>query len=100
MSKVMVRYTVKPECVEENERLVRAVYEELAVVAPAGFSYATFKLEDGLSFLHIASNTTSGETPLASLAAFKAFTAGIRDRAATPPVTTELEEIGAFNFWP
>jgi hypothetical protein len=99
MSKVMVRYTVKPECVEENERLVRAVYEELAAVAPSALSYATFKLEDGVSFVHIASNRSEGETPLTSLAAFKAFTKDIRDRCAAPPVTTELQEIGSFSFW-
>ena len=51
MSKVMVRYKVKPERAQENERLIRAVYEELAQTTPAGLRYATFKLEDGVSFL-------------------------------------------------
>ena len=34
MRQVMVRYKVKPDRVEENEQLVRAVYEELAATAP------------------------------------------------------------------
>ncbi len=40
MRQVMVRYKVKPERVEENEALVRAVYEELAAAA-AGRASAT-----------------------------------------------------------
>ena len=36
MRQVMVRYKVKPDRVAENEALVRAVYDELGRVAPAG----------------------------------------------------------------
>ena len=50
MRQVMVRYKVKPERVEENEALVRAVYEELAAGEPDGIRYATFRLDDGVSF--------------------------------------------------
>ena len=55
MRQVMVRYKVKPELAQENERLVRAVYDELEHSAPAGLRYTTFKLEDGVSFVHLAS---------------------------------------------
>ena len=54
MRQVMVRYKVKPERVEENEELVRAVYDELGRTEPAGLRYATFKLDDGVSFVHLA----------------------------------------------
>jgi hypothetical protein len=50
----MVRYRVRPDEAERNEKLVRAVYEELHRVDPAGFRYATFRLEDGVSFVHNA----------------------------------------------
>ena len=49
MRRVMVRYKVKPDQVEANEELVRAVYEELDRTSPAGLRYATFKLADGVS---------------------------------------------------
>ena len=39
MRQVMVRYRVKPDRVEENEALVRAVYEELALREPEGLRY-------------------------------------------------------------
>ena len=55
MRQVMVRYRVKPDQVERNAELVRAVYEELArEPQPDGFRYATFRLDDGVSFVHFA----------------------------------------------
>src|SRR5215471_9556263 len=54
MPQVMVRYRVNPDRVAENEQLVRAVYDELAASQPEGLQYATFKLPDGVTFVHIA----------------------------------------------
>ena len=95
MRQVMVRYKVKPDRVAENEALVRAVYEELAATRPPGLRYATFRLPDGVSFVHIA--TVEGErNPLTETAAFGRFQADVRDRCDEPQVTTELQEIGSY----
>jgi hypothetical protein len=100
MSKIMVRYKVKPEMAQENERLVRAVYEELERTAPEGLRYATFRLEDGVSFVHIAANETDdGRSPLRDVKAFQEFQKDVRERCAEPPVTSELHEVGSFRFW-
>jgi hypothetical protein len=99
MSKVMIRYTVKPECAQENEQLIRAVYEELRSTAPAGLRYATFRMDDGVSFVHIASNETDGPTPLREIAAFQRFQQDVGERCVKPPVSVELHEIGSFGFW-
>jgi len=99
MKRVMVRYRVKPDRAAENEALVRAVYEELRQTQPAGIRYATFKLDDGVSFVHIASvETGDGRSPLADLTAFREFQEGIADRCDDPPVVAELHQIGAFGF--
>jgi hypothetical protein len=98
MRQVMVRYKVKPERVEENEELVRAVYDELARVAPAGLQYATFRLEDGVSFVHLATQSEDGPSPLTKLDAFQRFLANIRDRCDEPPATTELHAIGSYRI--
>ena len=96
MRQVMVRYKVKPDRVEENEQLVRAVYDELAATRPAGLRYATFRLEDGVSFVHVAS--VEGEhNPLAEVEAFARFQADVRDRCDEPPVVTELHEVGSYR---
>ena len=96
MRRVMVRYRVKPDQVERNEELVRAVYEELRHAAPDGFRYATFKLDDGVSFVHIA--FTEGDSPLPSLTAFSEFQEDIGERCVDPPVVTELHEVGSFRL--
>ncbi|MHB8533582.1 MAG: hypothetical protein ACYDC2_12765 [Solirubrobacteraceae bacterium] len=99
MRKVMVRYRVKQECAEENERLVRAVYEELAASATPDLHYATFKLDDGVSFVHVACNETDGESRLLEVKAFKQFLEDLHARCEEPPVTTDLHELGSFKFW-
>ena len=98
MRRVMVRYTVKPGLAEANEELVRAVYRELHEQTPDGLRYATFRLEDGLGFVHIAE--VEGEhNPLTELPAFKAFVAGIGDRCDQPPVTSGLAEVGSYRLF-
>jgi hypothetical protein len=97
MRRVMVRYKVKPDRVAENEALVRAVYDELARTQPDGFRYATFRLDDGVSFAHVAF-TEEGLNPLADVVAFEQFQENIRDRCDEAPVVTELHEIGSFRW--
>ena len=96
MKRVAVRYRVKPNQVERNEELVRAVYDELARTAPDGLRYGTFKLDDGVTFLHLAEH--GAENPLREVEAFQRFQEGIRDRCDEPPVVTELHEIGSYRL--
>ena len=98
--RVIVRYMVKPERVAENEELVRAVYDELHRIQPAGLRYATFRQNDGVSFVHFASTETEdGRNPLSDLQAFKQFQENIDDRCDEAPVVTELREIGSFRLF-
>jgi hypothetical protein len=98
MRRVMVQYKVKADRAAENERYIQAVFAQLEREKPAGLRYASFKLDDGVGFVHIASVETA-ENPLAALAAFKEFTAQIKDRCDEPPVTTTLNEIGSYRFF-
>jgi len=97
MPYVMVCYRVHPDRVTENEALVRAVYEELAASMPDGLHYATFKLPDGVTFVHLAEHDEPN--PLSTVAAFQRFQEGIRDRCDEPPAVTELTEVGSFRFF-
>ena len=97
MKPVMVRYKVKPDRVQENEALVRAVYDELARTQPDGLRYATFRLDDGVSFAHVAF-TEDGRNPLTDVAAFARFQENIRDRLEEGPVVSHLAEIGSYRF--
>jgi hypothetical protein len=96
----MVSYTLKPDRVAENERLARAVYDALRASRPAGLRYATFRLGDGVSFVHIVSHEESeGTNALTALPAFQAFAAGVKDRCVAPPVRVDLTEIGSYGFF-
>ena len=95
MTRVMVRYQVHPDRVEENIALVRAVYAELATLQPPGFRYTTYQCDDGVTFVHLA--TSEGPPPLPGLAAFQRFQDGLADRCAQPPVFAELTEVGSFG---
>jgi hypothetical protein len=98
MRQVIVRYRVKPDQAARNEELVRAVYEELHRSAPAGLRYATFQLEDGVTFVHLF-ESADGQNPLTELQAFREFQEGIRDRCDEPPVITEFREVGSFRLF-
>jgi len=99
MKRVMVRYTVKPDQAAKNGKLVRAVYDELRRTKPAGLRYATFQLDDGVSFVHLASTETEdGSNPLATVEAFKRFQENIEDRCEEGPIVTELHEIGSYRL--
>ena len=99
MKQVMVRFRVKPERAAENEELVRAVYAELHETKPTGLRYATFRLEDGVSFVHLASHDSEdGQSPLSELEAFQRFQENIADRCEEGPVVSSLREIGSYRF--
>lgn len=100
MGTVMVRYKVKSEHAERNEALVRRVYEELCETAPEGLHFATFVLEDGVSFVHVASlEDENGANPLQGVAAFRAFQDGIAERCDETPVPVGLRQVGSYRFW-
>jgi len=96
MRRVLIRYRLKPDHVKRNEELVRAVYEELHRAAPSGFRYMTFKLEDGVSFMHI-SESEGEDSPLAGLASAQEFQREIADRCEEQPVFAGLTEIGSYR---
>ena len=100
MRRLMVRYKVKADRAAENERYITSVFEQLKRDRPSGLRYASFKLDDGVSFVHIVSvETADGSNPLGALSAFKAFTAEVQDRCEEPPVTADLNEVGSYRFF-
>jgi len=97
---VLTQSRLKPERVAENERLAAAVFEALKQQQPPGLRYATFRLADGVSFMHIVSHEEAdGVNALTELPAFKAFAEGVRERCEVPPIRVELTEIGSYGFF-
>jgi hypothetical protein len=93
----IIRYTTKPEYADENERLIRAVFAELAEHDPAGLRYAAFRLEDKVSFVHVAV-LDGASNPLADSAAFAEFQRDVKDRCADGPVAADACIVGSFQL--
>ena len=66
---------------------------------PGGFGYATFKLDVGVSFVHIVNESDDEGNSLSDVKAFAKFREAIRDRCDEPPVATELHEVGSFRLF-
>jgi hypothetical protein len=98
MKATIVQYQTTPETADENERLVAAVYAELAATDPGGLRYATFRLDDGVTFVHVA--TVEGDNPLFQTAAFRAFQAGLGDRCVTGPAPSGATLVGSYGLGP
>jgi hypothetical protein len=98
MSKaVVVRYQTKEDRADENQRLIENVLAELNQNRPDGMRYASFRLADGVTFVHIG--VFDGDsTPLTEVAAFAEFQKGIGDRVAESPVPSDATLIGSYRF--
>jgi hypothetical protein len=98
MKTTVVRYQAKPERADENQRLIQAVFAELDDRKPKGFTYQTFRLEDGVSFIHVAiEHEVDDPDSLQEVPAFQAFVADIADRCDVPPVAMGATIVGAYS---
>ena len=100
MNVTIVRYKVKADRAEENIDYISTMFAELQAKAPPGLHYASFNLEDGVSFVHIAALDDGMEgNPLPQMDAFKAFVSDIKERCEEPPAATPANVVGAYNMF-
>jgi hypothetical protein len=98
MATTVVRYQAKPDRADENQRLIEAVFAELDARQPEGFTYQVFRLEDGVSFVHVASvDTDDGTNPLTTTPAFSEFVREIADRCEEGPVASGATAVGSYE---
>lgn len=91
----LVQYRVKPEKVEENQRLVEAVFSELAARAPAEVKYAVLRLGDD-TFCHFVEDRSRA---LQKLEAFSAFQYDDEARRLSAPQQTEMDVVGNYRLF-
>jgi hypothetical protein len=98
MQATVVRYQAKPGRAAENQELIEAVFVELEEREPEGFTYKVFRLEDGVSFIHVViEHDVDAPDSLQEVPAFKAFVAGIADRCEVPPLATGATIVGGYR---
>ncbi|MFJ4777979.1 hypothetical protein [Streptomyces sp. NPDC088762] len=96
--RVMIRYTVRPERVEQSVALLRAVYADLERARPRGLRYETFRLDGGGSFLAvIESEGDPVAAPHHRLASFQRYRAALSEICTEPPAVTYLDQVGSYR---
>ena len=86
-----VRYAIKPDRVDENESLCRAVFDELRAKTPDGVFYACYKEADGTTFVHLFANLREDDAEaVTGLPSFASYQAKLLDRCLTTPEATRL----------
>ncbi|MGZ3518429.1 MAG: hypothetical protein ACXVAM_14770 [Vulcanimicrobiaceae bacterium] len=96
MRYTIVQYKVKPENVNENTQLIRAVFQELHDKRPEGLRYVSLAHADG-RFVHIVEET-GAEASLTALSAFNNFRNGIHKRVLEKPQVMEVTVVGDYHM--
>jgi hypothetical protein len=95
----VIRYRTKPECAEDNARLIEAVFAELAEREVTGLRYTALRLDDGVTFVHVAT-LDAAANPLDTSPAFAAFQAGIGERVEEGPFPATATVVGTHGGAP
>jgi hypothetical protein len=95
----VIRYMTKPESAAENDQLIQQVFAELNQEKPEGLRYTAFRLDDGVTFVHVAV-IEGDENPLQASTAFAAFQSGIADRVAEGPFPADATVVGNYRLLP
>ena len=98
MKTTVVRYQARPERAAENQQLIESVFAELEERETKGFTYKVFRLEDGVSFIHVVIEHDVDEPDsLQEVPAFQAFLAGFGNRCDVPPVAAGATIVGSYR---
>jgi len=96
MKRVIVSYRIKPEHIEENGRLIEAVFAELSTSRPEGLRYMSFRGEGG-RFVHIAERA-EGAADLPEFDSFRKFQKSFAERCLVRPDVTSIEIVGSYGM--
>ena len=95
MTTTVLQYRARPERAEENQQLIEALFAELDQGELDGFTYKVFRLEDGVSFIHVWIEHDIADP--GSLQALPAFMADLAGRCDVPPAAAEATVVGGYR---
>lgn len=76
-------------------RLIEGVYAALAELGPSDFRYATYRLADGVTFVHVAHHGSGN--PLPDLPAFVEFQRELKQRCVEQPQPSQATVVGSYG---
>lgn len=97
MKRKLIRYRTAEDRAEENETLIRNVFEDLEATTPSGLRYLALNLGDG-HFVHFVETDENEGGSLSQLESFKAFQHGLKDRQVEPTAALNATIIGDYRM--
>jgi hypothetical protein len=97
MKRNLIRYRTSQDRAEENEALIKDVFEELQAKTPSGIRYLALNLGEG-RFVHFVETDENEAGPLSQLESFKTFQRGLKDRQIEPTAATNAAIIGDYRM--
>jgi hypothetical protein len=97
MKRTLIRYKTKPDMADKNAELIAGVFAELKATKPEGLRYLSLRLDDD-TFVHFVESESDSGSALPTLAAFKAFQSGIRERCIEPPQPGNATIVGNYRM--
>src|ERR1700736_5138553 len=97
MKRTLIRYRTKPDMADKNAALIAGVFAELKATKPEGLRYLSLRLDDD-TFVHFDESESDSGSALPTLAAFKAFQSGIRERCIEPPQPGSATIVGNYRM--
>ena len=94
-----VRYTVRPEFVEQNKANIRRVMDALKTKPIPGIKYASFTADDGRTFIHInIMKSDEAKAKFLAMPEFKEFQDALKDSKPEDPPSAEGLELVAAGY--
>jgi hypothetical protein len=93
MKTTVVRYQVKPERADENQKLIEAVFAELEATEAEGS-----RTKFSSTFIHVViEHDVEAPDSLQAVPAFQAFVAHIADRCDIAPIAAAAPIVGGYR---
>jgi hypothetical protein len=95
----VVQYRTRPDSADENEALIAAVFAELAATKPEHLRYTAVRLDDDVTFVHVAEiSTDDGSNPLGACRAFAEFQRELPSRCESQPAVADGRVVGDYGL--
>jgi hypothetical protein len=97
MMRKLIQYRTAENRADENEALIRNVFEDLEAKTPSGLRYLALNLGGG-HFVHFVETDENEGGGLLQLETFRQFQRDLKDRQVEPTVASNAAVIGDYRM--